>query len=189
MDRQNFTYWLQRVYAAFGKTPNAATMSAVFRRVDGLPDGFFEYAAERLEDREALPVNLGRELRRVLWPEYLEKKPGLRAREPQPGCNQCAGGMPGIIWAYGHDGHRYALPCVCNSLPSLAHLRHWTRREVEAAGLSLFDSTMPVQAGGNAQSLQRPAVGEVADGRARERMRHLPEQERVDYGAAAGEVW
>ena len=187
MDRQNFTYWLQRVYAAFGKTPNAATMSAVFRRVDGLPDGFFEYAAERLEDREALPVNLGRELRRVLWPEYLEKNPGLRAREQRQGCRECAGsGMPGILWAYGPDGHRYACPCVCNNNPGLAHLRHWTRREIEAAGLTLRDPLAPV----DAPARRRPLpVGGQPDAQARQRLRHVPDVERVDYGAAAGEVW
>jgi len=187
MDKVRFAEWIRGVYAAFGKAaPAQGVMAAVYRRIDGLPDGFLAFAAEQLEDRDSLPANLGRELRRVLWPEYLEKNPELRAREQPRGCRECAGSPdPGIIWAWSRDGHRYALPCVCNTVPSLAHIQHWTLADVEAADLLLYDPLAPEVP--ERVTRRRVAVGQVEDNRARERVRHLPVQERVDY--AVEEVW
>ena len=135
MDRQSFTYWLQRIYAAFGKTPNAAAMSAVFRRVDGLPDGFFEYAAERLEDRETLPGNLGRELRHVLWPEYLEKHPERRARPAA--CRECDAATPGFFIAWDARGKSALFKCACNQDRRYADRQPWTHKQALEAGYSL----------------------------------------------------
>lgn len=175
MDRQGFTYWLQRIYAAFGKTPNAATMSAVFRRVDGLPDGFFEYAAERLEDRETLPGNLGRELRHVLWPEYLEKNPQLRARTV--GCRDCDPEMPGFFWAWDATGYRLLCKCACNQDRRLENVQAWTRKQAQEAGLLLADP------GVQAAPRTLPAAARKALGHADQpRPEHVAQREYSNAG-------
>lgn len=178
MDRQGFTYWLQRIYAAFGKTPNAATMSAVFRRVDGLPDGFFEYAAERLEDRETLPVNLGRELRHALWSEYLEKHPERRATPTA--CRDCDAATPGFFIAWDAKGKSWFFKCACNEDRHYENRQPWTRKQALEAGYSL---TLPDVVDAPEKSHSLPPSARKALGHAeRPRPEHVAQREYCDAG-------
>lgn len=198
MEKTIFATWIRDIYATYGKAaPSQAVMGAVYRRIETLPVEFLEYATEQLQDRDALPSNLGRELRHVLWPEYLAKNPSLKAHTVSQGCNSCAGSpSPGIIWAEDTGGHRYAFVCVCNSLPSLAHARHWTRDDIEAQGYRLhsFRGNFERQDGGTEEhgyTVTLPSnsipVGDIQDNQARERVRALSEKEQDEYGKA--EAW
>lgn len=178
MDRQSFTYWLQRIYAAFDKTPTAGTMSAVFRRVDGLPDGFFEYAAARLEDRESLPRNLGRELRHVLWPEYLEKNPQLRARTVA--CRDCDLATPGFFIAWDAKGKSWFFKCACNQDRRHENEQAWTRRQAQEAGYSL---TLPGVEDAPEKSRSLPASARKVLGYAESpRREHVAQREYSNAG-------
>ena len=117
MDNLQFLSWMKTLYGTFGKAASQAhVVDAAYRRVEGMPDAFFTFALEKLEDLDALPQNLGRELRTVLWPEYLAAHPEKRSYADT--CPECNGqgaiivriadpqGRPG----YGRDR---AFRCVC----------------------------------------------------------------------------
>ena len=149
MNEFHFGNKLREICGAFGKPyPAKHVCDAIFRRVDSLPDGFMDYALERLENQPDIPKNMGFHLRHVLWPEYLEKHPGLKAKEQQRRCNNCSPDLDGFFWAWDADGKRYCLKCACNARPDMAHIQAWTRRQAVDAGMTLSG---PSQAG------QKPA--------------------------------
>lgn len=187
MTKLDFSDWLNSLYGSFGKAkPQPHVLESVYKRVETLPDGFFAFAMERLEDRDSLPANLGFELRRNLWSEYLQQNPSLLARHAeQVGCDNCRNSRaPGMLWAKDATGHVYAFPCVCNATPSLAHLKHWTRAQLFGAGFSLdvFSNTAPAD---DSLAFSRPkklqGLGEIVDVAAKDRTRHLPAREREAY--------
>lgn len=142
MNEIHFGEKLRDICGAFGKAyPATHVCNSIFRRIKELPDGFMDYAAERLENQPDLPRNLGYHLRHVLWPEYLDKNPGLRAPEENKGCKFCAPGIPGFFWAYESNGKSYMLKCCCNQRRDLEHLEGWTPAMAEARGLLLVDPT------------------------------------------------
>lgn len=140
MDKMHFSNCIARVFAAHGKTfPSTQIAAAIFARVDSLPDGFMPWAAGKLEDFDKLPTNLGRSLRRELWPEYLEKHPELKAKENRGRCNNCSPDLEGFFWAWDQDGKRYCLKCACNDRQEMAHWQSWTPRMAVDAGMTLSD--------------------------------------------------
>ena len=144
MNKEKFTAHLQSIYAAFGKAfPSNPVALSIWKRVQDLPDGFMEYAVGRFENSTSFPTNPGFELRRVLWPEYLDKNPHLRARESMHGCRQCSPDTPGFFWAYETNGKRYSLKCSCNGRKDFEHVQAWTHAMALDSGLYLHDPTAP----------------------------------------------
>lgn len=183
MEKLQFANWMQALYANFGKAaPSNAVLLAVYRRIESLPDGFLAFAAEKLEDYTTLPVNLGRELRRILWPEYLGRHPELRARDEERCCRNCSPDVPGFFWAYEPNGKRILCKCVCNTA-AFEFMPAMTHAHACELGLSLTDPTR-VATPANPAFRRPPPVGQIHDSRAEERMRHLPDAERDDYGHA-----
>ena len=182
MDNQQFGAWIRELYSIFGKNnPSEPIMSAIYRRVEHLPDDFLDYAMSRLEDSEKLPANLGRELYRVLWPEYLEKHPELRGQEAsRQACPSCSPDTPGFFWAWALNGHRYLLKCACNSRQDLAHLDAWTHERAMQAGLRLQDPCVRRSVESGVENDTLP-VGNIRTQDAWTRTRALTEDEREDY--------
>ena len=171
-----FAEKLRSICGAFGKAyPAKHVCDSIFKRVESLPDGFMDYATERLENQPDLPRNLGYHLRHVLWPEYLEKNPGLRAPEETNGCKFCTPGMPGFFWAYESTGKRYMLKCCCNQRHDLEHMEGWTPAMAESRGLFLTDPT-------HRQGQQfMPAAARAAIGHSEKpRPAHVREREYAD---------
>lgn len=144
MNEIHFGEKLREIYGAFGKAyPAAHVCKSILKRVASLPDGFMDFALEQLENQPDMPKNLGHHLRHVLWPEYLDKNPGLRAPDAQHGCRQCSPDTPGFFWAYDGDGKRYTLKCSCNGRKDLEHIQAWTHAMVLDGGKYLADPTAP----------------------------------------------
>lgn len=140
MNYAHFEDKLREIYAAHGKNyPPPPLAAAIWKNVSELPDAFMGFAAEKIMDFEKLPTNLGRELRRSLWPDYLEKNPHLRTRHTPHGCDNCRAGRagPGWIYAWEADGHALLLKCVCN--PGRQGERGWTKRELLSEGFLLAE--------------------------------------------------
>ena len=198
MTNEQFFDWMKSLYGAFGKNaPALHVVAAAFKRVDSLPDGFFAFAAEQLEDRDTLPANLGRELRSSLWPQYLAQHPAKRAREDCPDCCNAR-----VRFCWGNDVHSgrwqyFAVPC-----PSCQR----GNRHAPATLHELLDhgvDIMPADYSGGPvgydrdhgygclyprglmSGAQQPIpVGELADPRAAQRKRALSPEEREDYANA-----
>ena len=179
MDKMYFSNCLSKVFSAHGKTfPAMQVAAAIFARVGSLPDDFMSWAVGRLEDYDKLPPNLGRELRRELWPDYLEKHPELKAAEQRRRCNTCSPDMAGFFRVWDQDGKSYCLKCACNDRPDLAHIPSWTPRMALDAGMTLSD---PATDGRSAPRSLPPSM-RAALGRSEEpRPGHVRE---VDYANA-----
>lgn len=177
MDKMHFSNCMAKVFAAHGKTfPRKEIADAIFFRVDGLPDEFMSWAAAQLEDFDKLPANLGRSLRRELWPEYLDKHPELRVHERQQRCNNCSPDLDGFFWAWNLDGTRYCLKCACNARPEMTHWQSWTPRMAVDAGLTLSE---PEAAANRPRSL--PSKAQSALGHSEPpRQEHLRERAYAD---------
>lgn len=95
MDRYVFMDGLNEIFSFFGrKMPDNRICESIFRRVKELPPEFMAFAVRHFEDQESLPRNMGYYLSRILWPEYLEKNPGMRANEISC-CPMCIPELPG----------------------------------------------------------------------------------------------
>jgi hypothetical protein len=146
MNYDCFEEKLREIYAVHGKKyPEGPTANAVWERVKNLPDEFMGYCLERFRDEERLPGNMGLVFQR-LWPEYLDKTPGLRSPRRDEGCDNCrnGGAVPGLFFI--HDprgGHRYCVKCVCNTLSSLSHMPGWTRERAIERGYLPHDPNAP----------------------------------------------
>ena len=173
MNNSYFCSRLRDIYATFARGyPAAGISEAIFRRVESMPDDFMDYALERLENQPDMPKNMGYHLRHVLWPEYLEKHPQLRATESSGRCNNCSPDLIGFLWAWDADGKRYCLKCACNSRPDLAHMQAWTPRMAVDAGLRLSD---PATGTGTAQRYLPPAARKAIGHSEKPRTDHLRE--------------
>jgi hypothetical protein len=177
MNNETFLGWMKNLYGTFGKpAPQLHVVTAAYQRVEGLPDRFFDFALERLQDREMLPQNLGRELRVVLWPEFLEAHPELRSHVAD--CPEC-GGLGFIIMRvatgkpnYGRD---VAFQCVCR----IGQDQGWTRKRIEMAGIVEYHPPAEVtQRAKEALARWGVRLGEITDSRAEQRTAHLPDAER-----------
>ncbi|MDR2056587.1 MAG: hypothetical protein LBQ10_12090 [Desulfovibrio sp.] len=147
MKYEHFESVMEKIYGTFGrKIPEGIVIADVWDRVKSLPDAFMDFAHEKLRDEEKLPGNMGLALQR-LWPEYLDKNPGIRsAHKDNEGCDNCRGlpgSLPGMFFVYGPDGHRYAVKCVCSRNASLAHWPAWTRSLALERGYLLHDPNTP----------------------------------------------
>lgn len=135
MHSEIFMREIEAIYAAHGKAfPAQKVCLAVFGRVRDLPDAFMVFAAKEMRDYTALPSNLGRELRRVLWPDWLDKNPRERARRAHAGCAGCRSGRagPGFLYVWEKDGHAVLCRCACNA--ENPEQRGWTREALLRAG-------------------------------------------------------
>lgn len=191
MDNLEFFEWLKALYGAYGKSkpPEPHIVAAAYKRVYDLPDKFFCWAAEQFENRggDNLPKNMGYELRKALWSEFLEKHPELKAHEENKmGCRECAGSiMPRLIQAwkpdtfYGPD----TFVCVCNTLEAYAQRKHWTRKEILAAGYVLQD---PTPQRPEAERYIPPHLRAVIGHTEPPRQDHLAQ---LDYAEAYAENW
>lgn len=170
MDNQRFFDWMRNLYGAFGKNaPQAHVVTAAFNRVGNLPDRFFSYASERLQEREALPQNLGRELRSVLWPEFLTAHPELRSRADD--CPECNGeGAITVTLAdpKGRQGYgkTVGFQCVCK----VGNEEGWTWERIRERGY-VIEKPSPQMKEKARQALARLGVrlGEIPDDRADQR--------------------
>ena len=150
MDRTFFDETMNGIFAAFQKAqPRQAVLDEAFKPVADLPDDFIAWAADKLKEDEKLPLNIGRELKR-LWPAF--KAETTPAAQPDPYANEASGDpncpdCKGAGWHYVYPiGCRpgtapYAVPCLCNTVvdgwehpprkASLADLKatgRWTMR-------------------------------------------------------------
>jgi len=140
MNRDTFRNGIEEIYTAHGKAfPAQKVAEGVFERVKDLPDSFMAFAVAELRDYTTLPSNLGRELRRNLWPAYLGKNPQLRAGTEIKGCDLCRSGRagPGFIYAYNPaDSCRVVMfKCVCCTQENVAHWESWDMGKIYEAGL------------------------------------------------------
>ena len=151
MERAKFDRVMNEIFAAFQKSqPRQAVLDVIYDKVADLPDDFIDWAADKIRDEEKLPVNLGRELKR-LWPAF--KAETMPACQPDPYANEASGDpncpdCKGAGWHYVYPiGCRpgtapYAVPCLCNTVvdswerpprkASLADLKatgKWTMRK------------------------------------------------------------
>ena len=144
MKESVFTDSMRRVYAGFGKNmPHQAIQDAAFRRVRDLPDGFMEYAENRLLDEISLPANLGRYLLRELWPYYAAKKSLEIAKQ---GCPRYEGGWrpvyrPGESYPAGY------YVCPCNTDPRFRDEPKPEDWELKTMGFVLEKSELPAGTG------------------------------------------
>jgi len=177
MDETQFLAWMKTLYGTFGKPPpQAHVVEAAYRRVEGLPDRFFAYALDRLQEREALPQNLGRDLRVVLWPDFLSAHPELRSRAGDcPECNGDGAIIVTLADPKGRQGHgkTVGFQCVCK----VGDAEGWTRDRIIERGYQ-FEKPAPRRKAREGLARLGIRLGEIDDARAEQRTGHLPDTER-----------
>ena len=136
MNRAYFADKLDALYAIHSKKiPEIRIASAIFKAVETFPDEFMDFAVGELKDYPTLPSNLPLELRRVLWPAFLDKNPKLRAYEVE-GCDSCRygrGATPGWLYVHNPDtGAVYLNRCPCRGGEQG---NAWTWQEIREARL------------------------------------------------------
>lgn len=127
MERTRFDRVMNEVFAAFQKQqPRQAVLDVIFEKVADLPDDFIDWAAAKLKDEEKLPLNLGRELKR-LWPAFKAETTPVEQYDPyaneqagDPNCPDCRGRGWHYVWPtdpklYKPGCAEYAVPCLCNT--------------------------------------------------------------------------
>ena len=172
MDRDIFDSVMADVFASFQKRTNPDMFEVLFNNVSAHDNEFIAWAGAQLMDYEKLPLNIGRELRKVLLPAWellqmrRKQREALEAagvdpaqadgfcKSGKPGCPECAGaaGADGEGWIYAWPAGAKpgsaptAFPCVCNfmvdSLFQNAEVRKATRAELEAEGWSLREPAL-----------------------------------------------
>jgi len=124
MDEQLFNMKLSETYAAFGKpAPRPAVLSAAYKQVADMPDDFIIWASEQLQDADRLPANVGRELRKSLFPAWKASQMPTFTNEQyyadmcgDPQCPECHGKGWFYVWRKGAGPGTAptAIPCLCN---------------------------------------------------------------------------
>ena len=121
MDRILFNTFMDEVFAAFQKPrPRDAVLNVIFKQVESLPDDFVAWAAEQLQDSDKLPLNVGRHLRKTLYPEWLSGHlaPQAGGLSGDPLCRECRGEGWFLVWRKdaGPGTAPTAHPCMCNRI-------------------------------------------------------------------------
>lgn len=124
MDKHLFDERVKETFAAFGKAdPRPAVLEAAYKQVADYPDDFIIWAAERLQDADKLPANIGRELRKSLYPSWKASQMPTFTNEQffadmcgDPQCPECHGKGWFYVWRRGARPGTAptAIPCVCN---------------------------------------------------------------------------
>ena len=124
MDKSYFTTVMGGIFAAFQKpSPRGAVVDEAFTPVADYPDDFIDWAAARLKDEDKLPVNIGRELKRM-WPAYKAETtpavpfdPHANENAGDPHCPDCGGIGWHYVWRRGNPSVApTAVPCRCNAV-------------------------------------------------------------------------
>lgn len=128
MDRSYFDKVMNGVFAAFQKPqPREGVLEEAYKPVADYPEDFIDWAAVKLKEEEKLPLNLGRELKR-LYPAWKAETTPVEQWDPyrneQSGdknCPECKG--TGWFYVYPTDPKLYkpglapyAIPCLCNTV-------------------------------------------------------------------------
>lgn len=124
MDKHLFDERVKETFAAFGKAdPRPAVLEAAYKQVADYPDDFIIWAAERLQDADKLPANIGRELRKSLYPSWKASQMPTFTNEQfyadmcgDPDCPECHGKGWFYVWKKGARPGTAptAIPCLCN---------------------------------------------------------------------------
>lgn len=140
MNEANFTVYIGRIYASFGKNmPSQAIRDAIFRRVEKFPEAFMAYAEKRLIEQESLPQNLGRYLEQELWPDYKNANPLVGEWRKQESCPLCHPAMPGFRRVYSADfSDCFLWKCPCNTDAHYAGQIAWTDELIAQHGLHTY---------------------------------------------------
>lgn len=147
MDRQLFDTLMNETYAAYGKpAPRQAVLDAAFKQVEPFPDGFMLWAADILQDSDKLPANIGRELRKGLYPAWKASQMAAVSEERfvndicgDPHCPDCGGKGWFYVWRWEAKPGTAAtaIPCLCNmtcdAFPDM-ELRKASSRDLLANG-------------------------------------------------------
>ncbi|MCR5260020.1 MAG: hypothetical protein K6E40_17970 [Desulfovibrio sp.] len=159
MDKELLNERLCEVFAAFQKRPPAPNVvEAVWYQVREYPDDFLEWAAARLLDNDRLPQNIGREMRKGLYPEWQGMQLARHLEEMQEGTEGMGSGNP-ACQDCGGDGWFYvwrpdaragtaatAIPCTCcwtvEAIFPDAKVRKFTRQQVLEAGWTFNEPPM-----------------------------------------------
>lgn len=144
MNKMVFSQCLNEIFSMFGRRmPDQRICAMIFKRVEILPDNFMYFAVSHFEDQEKLPSNMGYYLKRILWPEYLNKNPELRSNQYSC-CPKCIQGMPGYrqVWEYektavGNFWTPKIIRCTCGNAPNPRNERIFSDYELLQYGFSL----------------------------------------------------
>lgn len=150
MDRAYFEELMGETFAAFQKAdPKPPVLDAIFKQIDQFPDAFMDWAAEQMQDSDRLPLNIGRHMRRNLWPEWRASQisPATGGRSGDPQCPECHGEGWFHVWKVGAPAGTAptAWACRCNrivdSWPDL-NLRRVCLAELKAMGWTFHEPPM-----------------------------------------------
>lgn len=133
MTEQTFSHVMRTVYAAFGRTdPQGEIRSAIWLRVNHIPDEAAGWIATKLCDEERLPANMGRALLQA-WNAWLIEHPERFA--PTEDCPDCECGWL-ECWSE-RDGkwRHWVAPCPhCRANDGPME----TRKQLEARGVAVM---------------------------------------------------
>lgn len=146
MDLEKFSDGIEEIYAIFNKKmPEDRAKEVVYRRIKDLPPQFMDFAIRHFEDQETLPRNMGYYLKRVLWPEFLDKNPDMKSKTDYSCCPQCLPELPGWRRVWGAEmtgwGELVYLPlevrCACGNARNPRNEPIMTDDELIAKGFFL----------------------------------------------------
>ena len=127
MDKTLFDRLVKETYATYGKPdPRPAVLDAAYKHVADMPDDFIVWASERLQDADRLPPNLGRELRKELYPAWKASQMPTFTNEQfyadmcgDPDCPECHGKGWFYVWKRGAKSAK----TLMNSAPMILRVR------------------------------------------------------------------
>ena len=124
MEKSLFDRLIGETYATYGKpAPRQPVLDAAFKPVADYPDDFILWAAEQMQDAERLPANIGRELKKTLFPAWRASQMPTFTNEQfyadmcgDPDCPECHGKGWFYVWKRGARPGTAptAIPCLCN---------------------------------------------------------------------------
>ena len=124
MEKMLFDRLIGETYATYGKlAPRQAVLDQAFKFVADYPDDFIIWAADQLQDADKLPSNIGRELKKVLFPAWkASQMPAFTNAQfyedlsGDPDCPECHGKGWFYVWKRGAKPGTAptAIPCLCN---------------------------------------------------------------------------
>ena len=124
MEKTLFDRLIGETYATYGKpTPRQSVLDAAFKFVADFPDEFILWAAEQMQDADRLPPNIGRTLKKDLFPAWRASQMPTFTNEQyyadmcgDPDCPECRGKGWFYVWKRGAKPGTAptAIPCLCN---------------------------------------------------------------------------